>query len=89
MKPGDVLLVGFDAPPGEVTAIAPGHESASVARFPDAEADSAGANQQPATRVVAVTLAGGVGLTVDEHLDSGSLAEGVEGVGDEVDRDDL
>ena len=33
-KPGDVILVGFDALPDEVTQIKAGWETASVAQFP-------------------------------------------------------
>ncbi len=33
-KPGDITVVGFDAAPGEVTAILAGDEAASVAQFP-------------------------------------------------------
>ncbi|MEW9531968.1 sugar ABC transporter substrate-binding protein [Microbispora sp. NPDC049125] len=33
-KPGDLVVVGFDASPGELTAIAAGDAAASVAQFP-------------------------------------------------------
>jgi ABC-type sugar transport system substrate-binding protein len=33
-KPGEVIVVGFDASPGEVTAIIAGDQAASVAQFP-------------------------------------------------------
>jgi ABC-type sugar transport system substrate-binding protein len=34
IKPSDIILVGFDAAPGEVSAIKAGTETASVAQFP-------------------------------------------------------
>ena len=61
-KPGEVLLVGFDALPEEVEAIAAGHESASVAQFP-AEMGLIGLQ----TAVVAVR-----GFNVGSHVDTGS-----------------
>jgi ABC-type sugar transport system substrate-binding protein len=33
-KPGDIVVVGFDAAPGEIDAIIAGDETASVAQFP-------------------------------------------------------
>jgi ribose transport system substrate-binding protein len=33
-KPGDLVIVGFDASPGEIAAIVAGDQSASVAQFP-------------------------------------------------------
>jgi ribose transport system substrate-binding protein len=61
-QPGEVLLVGFDALPKEVEAIAAGHESASVAQFP-AEMGLIGLQ----TAVVAVR-----GSNVGMHVDTGS-----------------
>jgi len=34
MKPGSITVVGFDASPGELTAIESGEQAASVAQFP-------------------------------------------------------
>jgi ribose transport system substrate-binding protein len=61
-KPGDLIIVGFDASPGEVAAITAGDQSASVAQFP-AKMGSLG---------VETAVAAARGEQVDATIDTGT-----------------
>jgi simple sugar transport system substrate-binding protein len=61
-KPGEVIVVGFDAAPGEVTAIIAGDQAASVAQFP-AKMGSMG---------IDAAVAAARGQKVEANIDTGT-----------------
>jgi simple sugar transport system substrate-binding protein len=61
-KPSDLVIVGFDADPGQITAITAGDEAASVAQFP-AKMGSMG---------IATAVAAARGEPVQANIDTGT-----------------
>ncbi len=61
-KPGEITVVGFDAAPGEVTAIVAGDEAASVAQFP----------AKMGTMGIETAVKAARGQTVEASIDTGT-----------------